>query len=497
MKAKLNLKTNLARNDINRLLELIYGKEAEFSVINQSIDRPQMLGEILVESGIVSKDAIERALKKQKKLGELLVSNGLVTPKQMQKALNEQNKQKNLVSNKVSSKKTERTANVKVSSDKLDSLFNLVGEMVTVQERLSQLSAIITKDNFSEQELLSYQSSMEEISEELSSLTGNLRDNALSIRMLPIESTFNKFRRLVHDLAASLSKEIQLTMSGTETEIDKTVIDKLDEPLMHMIRNCADHAIESPEERIKAGKNRYGTIHLSAEHVAGNVVIHIEDDGAGLNREKILNKAVERNIVPENAELSDKEVFGLIFEPGFSTAAAVTNVSGRGVGMDVVKKTIEKLRGYIEIDSKPGKGTKIHIVLPLSLAIIDGLLVTISEQAFILPLSVVEECVELNNNQEISKTAGENLINLRGQLVPYVRLREVFYNNHQKLDIEQIVITNIKNKLVGFVVDTVVGEHKTVIKPLGKVYKQVPAFTGATIMGDGSVAIIIDINQLA
>ncbi|OGK06090.1 MAG: hypothetical protein A2W80_07480 [Candidatus Riflebacteria bacterium GWC2_50_8] len=285
-------------------------------------------------------------------------------------------------------------------------------------------------------------------------------------------------------------------MSGAETEIDKTVIDKLDEPLMHMIRNCADHGIEMPEVRESVGKPRRGLIHLSAEHVAGNVVIHVRDDGAGLNRERILQHALEKGLISPDAGLTDREVYSLIFLPGFSTAAQVTNVSGRGVGMDVVKKTIEDLRGSVEVSSTLGQGTQIDIVLPLTLAIIDGLLVSIGSQAFVLPLSVVEECVELRRSVQEKSTTGGNLANVRGTLIPYIRLREVFKVPGQAPEIEQIVISRVKGQKIGLVVDTVVGEHKTVIKSLGRAYRDSVEFSGATIMGDGSIAIIIDVTRL-
>jgi two-component system chemotaxis sensor kinase CheA len=498
---ELSLQTGLQESEVKDLIELIAGENAKVELIDETpptikaasiIDEPQPLGQILVERGDLSPEELEKSLQQHKKLGERLVESGVVPPEKVAAALAEQKKQKEIVEKR---SKVEKISNIRVSSDKLDKLFNLIGELVTVQERLSQVSTRVRKTDAAELAEVLQEFDLEGISEEISLLTNNLRDNALSVRMQPIESTFTKFKRLIHDLSTDLKKEIDLTMSGTETEIDKTVIDKLDEPLMHMIRNCADHGIELPDIREAAGKPRRGTIHLSAEHVAGNVVIHVRDDGGGLKKELILQRAIEREIVPANAQLSDREIFGLIFMPGFSTAKEVTSVSGRGVGMDVVKRTIEDLRGTIDVFSTPGQGTQIDITLPLTLAIIDGLLVSIANRAFVLPLSIVEECVELKRNEKSSSNGG-NLANVRGSLIPYIILRESFNIQGKAPDIEQIVISHIKGQKIGFVVDSVIGEHKTVIKSLGKIYGNVPEFSGASILGDGSIAIIIDATRL-
>lgn len=502
IKLELSLRTGLPESELKDLLELVAGDSAKIEVVcetpavikaDEILDEAKPLGQILVEQGDLSPEELEKSLQQHKKLGERLVEAGVVPPEKVAAALAEQKRQKETVEKR---SRVEKISNIRVSSDKLDKLFNLIGELVTVQERLSQVSGLVRKAEGQDLTKVLQEFDLEGISEEISLLTNNLRDNALSVRMLPIESTFTKFKRLVHDLATDLKKEIDLTMSGTETEIDKTVIDKLDEPLMHMIRNCADHAIELPDVRIAAGKPRRGTIHLSAEHVAGNVVIHVRDDGGGLNKELILQRAIEREVIPPNAQLSDREIYGLIFMPGFSTAKVVTNVSGRGVGMDVVKRTIEDLRGSIDVFSTPGQGTQIDVTLPLTLAIIDGLLVSIADRAFVLPLSIVEECVELRQSDARDNSTGGNLANVRGSLVPYVRLRESFNIDGNPPEIEQIVISHIKGQRVGFVVDSVIGEHKTVIKSLGKIYGNVPEFSGASIMGDGSIAIIIDATRL-
>jgi two-component system, chemotaxis family, sensor kinase CheA len=495
------LRTPLSSQEVQELLEMLAGTPGTVEVepiqpgggaAAELGDGVQKIGRILLDQGIVDAETLESALREHKPLGERLVAAGAATPHQVQTALSEQQKQREAVSRRI---RSEAATSIRVSSLKLDKLVNLIGELVTVQERLSQVSGVVRDAREAELAMLLQEFNLQGIAEEVSRLTNDLRDNALSIRMLPIEATFSKFKRLVHDLSGELGKEIDLTMSGGETEIDKTVIDKLDEPLMHLIRNCADHGIERPDVRTATGKPRRGTVHLSAEHVGGNVVIHVRDDGAGLSRDRILARAIERNLVPSGAEMSDREVFGLIFMPGFSTAEQVTSVSGRGVGMDVVKRTIEDLRGHVEVFSTPGQGTQIDVTLPLTLAIIDGLLVTLGGQPFILPLSVVEECIELRRGANKGE-AGGDLVNVRGALVPYVRLRERFTVAGEAPPIEQIVISRINDQRIGFVVDTVVGEYKTVIKPLGRIYRKVPEFSGATILGDGSIAIILDAGRL-
>ncbi|HPN37444.1 MAG TPA: chemotaxis protein CheA [Melioribacteraceae bacterium] len=377
----------------------------------------------------------------------------------------------------------EKVSSIRVSSEKLDELVNLVGELVTVQARLSSIA-----NNLSDPNLIA-------VSEEVERITWSLRDSALNIRMLPIGTLFNKFNRLIRDLSKDLNKEVNLTIEGAETELDKTVIEKLNDPLIHILRNSIDHGIESPEQRLTLNKSEIGEIHLSASQSGGEVLIKISDDGAGLNKDAIKQKAISQGLITEGTELSENELFGLIFQPGFSTAKKVTNVSGRGVGMDVVKKAIELLRGSIEVTSKPNLGTTITLKLPLTLAIIDGLLVDINNSNFILPLSSVEECVELVE-KDIENAHGRNFINIRDEIIPYVNLRERFYIEGTKPDIEQVVIASVNNVKCGFVVDKVVGQHQTVLKTLGKVYKKVEGISGATILGDGTVALILDIAKL-
>jgi len=372
---------------------------------------------------------------------------------------------------------------VRVPSSRLDRLVNLVGELVMNQSRLAQVSARIKHADLSAPV------------EEIERLVAELRDTVLGIRMMPIGSTFSRFKRLVHDLSLELGKEIDLVTEGAETELDKTVLDQLGDPLVHLIRNCIDHAIGTPEERMSQGKPGRGTIRLNATHVGSHVVIAIQDDGRGLDPDLIRAKAVEKGIIPATATLSTKDILNLIFLPGFSTAKKVTSVSGRGVGMDVVKKQVDALRGSIQLSSKVGLGTTVSLMLPLTLAIIDGLLVEIDGTPFILPMSAVSENVELHGAERTQQN-GRNLVTVRGELVPYIRLRDLFEIRGVEPAIEMIVILNHDGNRVGLVVDSVLGSHQTVIQSLGRFYRQIEVASGATIMGDGRVALILDLAAL-
>lgn len=438
------------------------------------------LGEILVERGDVTVEEVARALDSRSKIGELLVEAGLVEEGKVQAALVEQGRVQELRRERQG---RETATSIRVPAEKLDELVNLVGEQVTVQARLSQLAASLKIP------------ALTLIAEEVDRLTADLRDTTLNIRMLPIGTTFAKFLRLVRDLSAELGKEIDLVTEGEETELDKTVIEKLGDPLVHLIRNSIDHGLESPYLREAAGKPRRGTIRLSAKHSGDSVVISIADDGAGLDREAILAKGIERGLVPQGAELSEREIFSLIFAPGFSTAKAVTNVSGRGVGMDVVKQAIEALRGTIEIDSERGKGAVITVKIPLTLAIIESLLVRIGDDRFMFPLSLVEECNFLTQD-DLDRAHGRNFVNVRDRIVPFIRLRQKFATAGFPPPLEQIVFVNVNGSKVGFVVDYIVGQHQTVIKSLGSAYRDVEGVSGATVLGDGTVALILDVPRL-
>jgi two-component system chemotaxis sensor kinase CheA len=372
-----------------------------------------------------------------------------------------------------------REATVRVPSNRLDHLVNLVGELVMNQSRLTQAAAQSGAPEFTNPV------------QELERLVAELRDDVLGIRMLPIGTLFGRFRRLVHDLSVELGKEVDLITEGAETELDKSILDQLGEPLVHCLRNCLDHAVETPEERLEKGKPRRAMIRLSAEHTGSDVVVSIQDDGRGIDRAAVRAKAVERQLIAADAVLGDKEIFNLILMPGFSTAREVTNVSGRGVGMDAVKRQIDSLRGSLWLTSEEGKGTRVAITLPLTLAIIDGLLVQAGGDQFIVPMAAVTENVELLRADK-ARNNGRNVIAVRGELVPYIGLRGVFGMRGEDPEIEKVVIVRHEDGRVGLVVDKVLGTHQTVIQSLGRFFRKIEVVSGATIMGDGRVALILD-----
>jgi len=438
------------------------------------------VGEILLERGDATPEQVEHALAQQKRTGEILSEEGNVPPEKVKAALAEQQ----VIRDEHKKRKAkEGASNIKVPAERLDILMDLVGELVIAQSRLNQSAGILMDGQLTN------------VAEEIERLTTELRDNTLGLRMLPIGTTFSRFRRLVRDLADELGKEIELITEGAETELDKTVIDSLADPLVHLIRNSIDHGIETPEIREEAGKSRRGTVHLSAIHSESNVVIQIRDDGAGMNADAIRTKAIERGVLTEASNPSPEELYNLVFEAGFSTAKTVSSVSGRGVGMDVVKRSIESLRGKVWIDSTQGEGSTVTVELPLTLAIIEGLSVQVAEERFVLPLSLVEECIELSSS-EVEQSNGNRLIEVRGELVPYLRLREWFGQKGKRPPIEQIVVTRMGDTRFGFTVDEVIGQHQTVIKGLGKYYEGVKGLSGATILGDGKVALILDPPKL-
>lgn len=374
-------------------------------------------------------------------------------------------------------------SSIRVAAAKLDRFVNLVGELVTVQARLSELAA--THDD----------AEVRAVAEEVERLASALRDNSMDMRMMPIRGTFEKFRRLVHDLARSLGKQVELSIEGAETELDKSVIDQLNDPLMHLIRNSMDHGIGSPEERVARGKPAQASIRLAARHAGASVLISVSDDGRGIDSEAVRAKAIEKGLIGPDAALTEAETYALLFQPGFSTAKEVTDISGRGVGMDVVRRNIDNLRGSIEVTSKDFVGTTVTLRLPLTLAIIDGLLVTIGEAFYVLPLSNTLECIELSRD-EIDSANGKHLINVRGEAVPYIRLRERFEVHNAPPPFEQVMLVDTEEGRYGLVVDSVLGNCQTMIKSLGRAYRHVQTISGATILGNGTVALILDPQRL-
>jgi two-component system chemotaxis sensor kinase CheA len=381
------------------------------------------------------------------------------------------------------SKHAKSAENVRVPAERLDEMMDRVGELVIAQSRLTQLAGTAADLG------------LRSVSEEIERLSGELRDTMMVLRMMPVASLFSRFRRLVHDLSRETGKEIELITEGESTEVDKTVIDRLADPLVHLVRNSIDHGLEGPEERLAAGKSAKGRVILSAHQTGGEVIITIKDDGRGINRERVRAKAETSGIIQAGATLTDQDLLQLIFQPGFSTAQTVTNLSGRGVGMDVVKKTVEALRGTIDITSKPGEGSQVSLRIPLTLAIIEGLLVRVGQGCYVIPLSAVEECLELSLEDDL-RSRGRSFISLRDSLVPFLRLRELFRTETQPDQHQKVVVISTGSERVGLVVDQIIGDHQTVIKSMSKLHHDVDTFSGATILGDGSVALILDVTHL-
>jgi two-component system chemotaxis sensor kinase CheA len=369
-------------------------------------------------------------------------------------------------------------ATVRVDAGKLDYLITRIGELIIAAAGANLLARRAGN------------SELEESTSTLSGLVEQVREGALQLRMVKIGGTFNRFQRVVHDVSRELGKEIQLVVRGEDTELDKTVVERIADPLTHLVRNAIDHGIEPADVRMARGKSAVGTVTLNAYHDSGSIVIEVSDDGGGLKRERILAKAIERGLTEEGRTLTDSEVFGFIFEAGFSTAESVTNLSGRGVGMDVVKRNIAALRGSVAIKSEEGRGTTVTVRLPLTLAIINGFQVGVGKSSFVLPLESIEECVEF------SAESDHDFANLRGAVLPFVRLRDVFGTREPASRRQSIVVVKHAGERAGLVVDALLGEFQTVIKPLGKLFRKVDCVSGSSILGNGEVALILDVPAL-
>ncbi len=449
------------------------------NIIDENNPSSIKLGEILVGRGKLTKDTLKVFLDSQKRIGEILVEEKLVSPNELKMALEEQKQLQKVQKSKAASTDINT---IRVKSEKLDQLMALVGELVTIHARIQQTSKSYADDD----ELTS-------IIEHFGRLTDELRSNTMGIRMIPIGTSFSSFKRLVRDLSAELGKNVELVTEGGETELDKTVIEKLNDPLIHIIRNSLDHGIENPGIRTARQKDEAGTIKLSASQTGASVYINIEDDGNGLDTEAIRKKAVEKGIIRPDDVLTRQELYKLIFAPGFSTKEKVSAVSGRGVGMDVVNRQMEMIGGSITIESEEKKYTRIMLKIPLTLAIIEGLLVRIQNDNFVIPLSVIVGCLEyIETNQKNNN----NIVMFHGRQLPFVNMRKFFSIPGERSTIEQIVVVSIKNQLIGILVDQVQGSNQTVIKPLGKIYRHAEGVSSATIMGDGSVALILDVEQI-
>jgi two-component system chemotaxis sensor kinase CheA len=475
------------RDDCRLYILPPHSKISEYvKLINELPEDPMRLGEILVRSGALTQSELEEGLDEQCRsaqpesegapvqqtpIGDILVERKVVHPELVEAAVNRQAA--------VSDKKALDARMIRVQADKLDQLIDLVGEMVIAGAGANLLAH------------RSGQSDLMESTSVLLRLVEDIRDSALQLRMVQIGETFNRFNRVVRDSSREMGKAIELVITGAETELDKSVVEKLGDPLMHLVRNAIDHGIESAALRAARGKPENGTVQLNAYHDSGNIIIEVIDDGGGLPREKIRQKAIDKGLIDGAATLSEHEVINLIFEAGFSTADRVTNISGRGVGMDVVRRNIQSLRGSVEVATVDGEGSTFTIRLPLTLAIIDGFLTGVGKASYVVPLDSVVECIELADVPE-----NRNYLNLRGEVLPFVRLRELFGIHGAAPSRQNVVIVQYAGEKAGMVVDALLGEFQTVIKPLGVLFKNLRGIGGSTILGTGDVALILDVPAL-
>ncbi|MFO0775890.1 MAG: chemotaxis protein CheA [Nitrospiraceae bacterium] len=443
------------------------------------------IGEILVETGAVSQEELNRALSQQKKVGEILVEQHVVTPQQVAQALDTQKHAEAAAQ----AKKSGDNATIRVDTAKIDRLINLVGELVITQSMLTDIGKNFVPTKIPV--LLEHMAQLERNTREI-------QERVMGIRMLQIGTAFQRFPRLVRDLAQKSGKKLQLVTAGEETELDKGVIESIGDPLTHLIRNSADHGLEPPDERRAAGKPELGTIKLNAFHEGGAISITVEDDGRGLNRDRILAKAIKNGLIQEGDKLTDDQIWQMIFAPGFSTAEKITDVSGRGVGMDVVKRNIEALGGTVGIKTTAGKGTVFTLKLPLTLAIIDGMTVRVGDELYIIPLVSIVESIQPQANTIRTIADQAELINVRGAYHPIVRLHEVFTVKADHTDLLEsiLVIVETEGERVAVMVDELVGQQQVVIKSLEKNFRKVHGIAGATILGDGTVGFILDIRGL-
>ncbi len=477
------LTTTKTKNDIEDVFIFL---DSESKIEVEKIDllpgENNKIGEILVSRKDVSQDDVDEMLRAKKQLGLMLVEKKIVSEEQVRSALAEQQHLKSLSPNGQVQNQA-AAATLRISSLKLDQLVDLVGELVTFNARLDQEA--IKTDNVT----------FKNLSEQCDRIAVMMRDISMGLRMVPVGTLFQKFKRTVHDLSTQLGKRVEMVMVGSETELDKTVIEKLNDPLLHLVRNSVDHGVEFPEDRIAAGKNPVGTVTLAAKHAGAFINISIKDDGKGLDKNAIREKAIQKKLISPDDNLSDSEIFSLIFQPGFSTAKQVTSVSGRGVGLDVVKKDLGTLGGTVTTESEPGKGTTFLLKIPLTMAIIDGMLVTIGTVTYIVPLNTISECISSTITKE--QMDDDFIVTTNhGKDLKSVNLRKFFKITDPLPDHQEIVSVYDGDEVYGLVVDKILGSQQTVIKPLGNLYGNCTGINSSTILGDGSVALILDIFQL-
>ncbi len=485
---ELIVKTKMSQEDLTAVFIFVRGRSdiKIFEVTNrytkeghEKLISDKRIGDILIARGKVDEETVSAIADNQKRMGEILVSKNKVSDEDVQKALADQeNARKNI------------PTTVRVDIDKLDALVNLIGELIINESRLRTLATDISDNNL--RRLIVSQC------EETSRIVNDLQDQAMNTRMVPVDTVFSQFHRMVRDLAKKQGKNIRLVLTGQETELDKNIIEHINNPLKHLVRNSIDHGIESPEEREKLGKAPEAIVHLKAYQQEGGIYIEIADDGGGLNREAILHKAIEKGLIEKNEIVTDDHIYQMIFRPGFSTAKVITDVSGRGVGMDVVKKAITELRGNIDIHTEKGVGTSFVIRLPLTLAIIDGLLFKIGGEVFIIPLLAVNEIFKATKSQIKTIEGKGEFISVRDKPNSLVRLGNLFKIEKAQKDPTEGIILNIdvEHKRYSLLVDEIIGQQQVVLKSLEENYDKTPGFSGATILGNGSIAAIIDPNEI-
>ena len=481
------LTTSKTKNDIEDVF-IFLDSDSKFEI--QKIDllpgENNKIGEILVDRRDVSQEDVDKIISDKKQLGAILIDKSLISEDQVKSALAEQQHLKQLNSNgqPASSQSAAANQTLRISSAKLDQLVDLVGELVTFNARLDQ-EAIKTENI-----------TFKNLSEQCDRIAAMMRDISMGLRMVPVSTLFTKYKRTVHDLSTQLGKSIDLEIVGGETELDKTVIEKLNDPMLHLVRNSVDHGVEMPDEREKAGKARTGVVTLSAKHAGAFILITISDDGKGMDRDVIRKKGIEKGLITEESNLSDGEIYNLLFQPGFSTAKQVTSISGRGVGLDVVKKDIATLGGTVSIETEKGIGSSFILKIPLTMAIIDGMLVTIGSVKYIVPLNSISECITYMMKDEEKDGLFITMKN-HGKDLKCINLRKFFKLENASQSKQEIVsVFGSEGEISGIVVDKILGSQQTVIKPLGSLYANCTGINSSTILGDGSVALILDVLQL-
>jgi len=462
-------------HDLKPVLKII---KSHIATAVEEDDAPPKLGQILLEKEMISSEDLKKALdEKSKPVGEILVEMGVATKENVDKALDEQRKTKTL-----------KTAAIKVDTRKLNVLLELVGELVIAQSIVSQNEILKIEEN----------TRLSKDIVDMAKITSGIQNNIMALRMVPLRQMFQKMNRLVRDLSRKMDKKVNFVTTGEETEIDKTIVEQLNDPLVHLLRNAVDHGLEGVDERLKAGKPDVGTVSLNAYQKGGNVVIEIRDDGRGLDLDKIREKAIGRGLIEKDKTYTEEEIRNLVFLPGLSTHEKATDISGRGVGMDVVRKNIEKLGGRTEIQSTRGEGSVFMVKLPLTMAIVDGMLVKVGEERYIIPTVAISQTIQLKPGQLSSVVNKGEIINVRGELIPLVRLRELFDIQNGSTDAARslVIIVSTETQKRGLMVDDLLGQHQVVIKNLDKRLQGIKGFSGSSILGDGLVGLILDISGI-